>query len=197
MNSRITNPDTKTAQVSESCSKPLARRRHRDMQGFSLIEVMVTISIGSLVLISVGVALTSLFRAESSLREQTLQSSIRSRFELEMRTDLHQAISVEPLPGTEAAQGFMLKGPNARRIEYRIQESQIQRTAFDQETLKHRDGFRLPRYTTATYRIAQENGQSILSLDFSRRPDSTHAPPSAAIEDRIVAAIGLDRQMTQ
>jgi prepilin-type N-terminal cleavage/methylation domain-containing protein len=197
MNSRFINPNARNAALSGNCRKPPARGLNRNRHGFSLIEIMVTISIGSLVLISVGVALTSLFRADSSLREQTLQSSIRSRFELELRTDLHQAVSVEPLPGNEAAQGFVLKGPNARRIEYRIQESEIRRSAFDQDTLKHRDGFRLPRYTTATYRISQENGRSFLSLDFSKRPDSIHAPPGAAHADRVIAAVGLDRQMTQ
>lgn len=197
MSPRINNPKARNAALSESFRMPLIRRRDRGTHGFSLIEVMVTVTIGSLVLISVGVALNSLFRAESSLREQTLQSSIRSRFELQLRTDLHQANSVEPLPGNEAAQGFVLKGPNARRIEYRLQESQVERSTFEQEALKHRDGFRLPRYTTAAYRISQENGRSTVSLEFSKRPDSNQIPTGAADQDRIVVAVGLDRQMTQ
>jgi prepilin-type N-terminal cleavage/methylation domain-containing protein len=163
-------------------------------RAYTLVELLVVLTITSLVLTSVAVALTSLFRAEGNIRDRVNRAEIHARLGFQLRSDAHRASAVAPLPGENAPHGFVLSGPDGLRVEYRTGAERVVRTVSRGDQIAHRDSFRLADQRRAEYEITGPPDRLLVSILIRHDPSAGRFPDNASADPRIVAAVGLDRR---
>lgn len=170
--------------------------------GYTLVEVLVVVTITSLILTSVGVTLSSLFRVEGQLRSGGAEQAILGRLTLQLRGDAHRATAAEPLRGAESDQGFVLRLPDDATAEYRVTSRGVRRTLQRGDQREHHELFRLAQGGEARADIRREADATIVTLRIDRRsspeprgivPAARQAVASTCIE----AVVGLNRFLAQ
>ena len=156
--------------------------------GFTLIEMMVVITILVFLLASVGIALGTLFRAQSELQDELIAANTTSRLAAQLHADAHLASAAEiTREGTTTRVRFLL--PNAE-INYVTHPRRIVRTVVQGETESHREVFSLLEGTTATWELTAER-PAFITLTTSFVSPALRASVARPREQRIETSIGL------
>ena len=71
------------------------RRQGRRRAAYTLIEILVVVTILMLLLSSIATAIGTLFRAKGRLEDDLTRATQLARWDAQLRSDAHQAVSVE------------------------------------------------------------------------------------------------------
>jgi len=132
-------------------------RRCRD--GYSLVEMLVVLTLAGTLLGTVSVTVAGLFRAERTMRDGLARDRDLERFSAQFRSDVHQAAS-GTLGQGDAAGELTLQGPDARTTRYTIESQKIQRVVARGEAIVQRETYGL---AAQGWEIDQDNGAPIVS----------------------------------
>ena len=153
---------------------------------YSLIELVIVISLTGTVLSGVGVAVHLQYRTNRQLRRDMIYSTIMPRLANQLRSDAHRANQLE-------VQGelIVLTEPAEASVEYRSTPQGIERTRHRRGAVLHREVFPLGDGVAATWRQLEVAGAPLLQLQVHRRP-AAGSLLAARGPDVVEAAIGLD-----
>lgn len=169
------------------------RRRRCRVAGYTLIEILVVITIATFLLASLALAIGSLLRAKVRLEDDLQRATQLARLDAQLRSDAHQAVSVEqPDPAT------IVFHMQPQRIEYAVEAARVVRSQRQDETLLHREVFPLATKTTILWTISGEEGSTlsaqVLSATVTYEPED---PTKGREIDRLDAAVGLHGRPTE
>jgi len=161
----------------------ITRRR-----GFTLVEMLVVITVFAFLLASVALAIGTLFRAQGELQDELAQAHIGSRLAAQLRADAHLATSAEVVEDGDTA-NVRLSLPNAT-VNYATHPRRIIRTVAHGETEAHREVFPLLDGTTTRWELPDE-APAFITLIFSYRSPALREGVARSHEQRVEASIGL------
>jgi hypothetical protein len=161
--------------------------RHRP-SGKSLIEMLVMISILSIIMGLSATTLASLFRLRHTITRDTEQGRSIDRLATRLRADAHEAVSAV------VADDCILKLTDGRSIRYSFTSPRIVREVREQkqdrEEVVHRDSFSIPRRSGVTFQSEQSGTGSLVRIVIE--PENTRLPPRELPRTaRIEAAVGI------
>jgi hypothetical protein len=156
--------------------------------GKSLIEMVVMISLLSIVLGLSATSLASLFRLRYTITRDTEHARSIDRLAMRLRQDAHKAIFAT------AATDCDLTISEDKSIRYSFTTPRIVREvregAKGEEKIVHRDSFSLPRHSQVTFQTEQIDSSTLLRVVIS--PENTRLPPRELPRSaRIEAAVGI------
>ena len=174
-----------------SCEQ--ARRR---CLGYSLIEVLLAVTIISIVLTAVAVSMQTMYRADRQLKDNAAYGQVVPRLSLQLRTDVHAASEAVVVNAPRAAAGVVLTlATSGELIEYQSEAGRVIRTRRrDQEELG-REVFSLGKDATLQWRTV-EAPTPMVELEIVRAMGKIDAADSRQV-DRVVAAIGIRQPRQQ
>jgi type II secretory pathway pseudopilin PulG len=182
--------DSDGNRISLACASGLWRTRRA---GASLTEVMVVVTIASMLLSLTATLLGSAMRVDSQLREQREVQMALARLGTRLRADVHAAGSAELVAAENEGvpgNGCQLTTGDGDAIHYQRQADGIVREIRSGDAVKHRDLFRLHRQTVAQFALDEFAGRSRLTLEFRAASDSPE-PATGQSLGAIEVMIGL------
>ncbi len=162
---------------------------HGGRGGFTLVEMLVVMTIFVLLLASVALAIGSLFRAQGSLQDELVQANAISRLGAQLRADAHQALSAE-VAEVDALITVQLELPAETTVNYVTQPQRIIRTVSHDGTVVHREVFKLLEGTTAGWEVSGDS-PSFVTLTTSYRSPELRAGVALPRVHQIEASLGL------
>src|SRR5262245_34178105 len=156
--------------------------------GKSLLEVVVMISLLSVLLGLSATSLASLFRLRYTITRDTEQARSIDRLAMRLRQDVHEAIAAS------VADDCDLTLSEGKSIRYSIATPRIVREvregAKGAEKIVHRDSFSLPRHSTVTFQNEQMDSGTMIRVVIA--PENTRLPPRELPRSaRIEAALAI------
>ncbi|NQU24751.1 MAG: prepilin-type N-terminal cleavage/methylation domain-containing protein [Candidatus Nealsonbacteria bacterium] len=141
-------------------------------RGFSLIELVVVISVGSVLLgVTVGV-FHLLFRMEHTARQYVHQSAVTAQLADRFRRDVHQAVDAT-VADDDAGQLTLSPG---HTIVYQPRPGELVRVERIDGADRCRETFSLPPQTTVSMEIADVAGSRLVRLRLVSQGSSGSAP---------------------
>jgi len=168
----------------------VAGASRRSRPGYSLIEVLVAVTIVSMVMTAVAVAMQTMYRVDRQLKNNMAYGQVSPRLSLQLRTDVHGASDVAVLDGANAAGGILLTtATTGEVIEYRSEVGRIVRTWRSDGKELGREVYYLGKTTTFRWHITSLPSPMV-ELEIVRKMGKIEAADSLQV-DRFVAAIGI------
>lgn len=133
--------------------------RHR-RGGHSLIEMLVAIMLLGTLLGTVTVAVSGMFRADRTMRDDLARDGALERFSAQFRADVHQAKSASLGEGATASE-LTLRAANDRATQYTVEPRKIQRVVKLGEAAVHRETYDL---VAQGWKIEKDNGAPIVAV---------------------------------
>ncbi|HEV3121825.1 MAG TPA: prepilin-type N-terminal cleavage/methylation domain-containing protein [Isosphaeraceae bacterium] len=160
-------------------------------RGVTLVELLVVISVGSVMLgLCVGM-IHVVLRLDRGGRAQVSDRMARARLAQCFRADVRAALRTEPATGR--SQKLMLILPEERIVEYRIEPGRVLRVHTEAGTLKNQDAFPLPRQSEAHLELEERAGKTFAGLVVLNQERAALAS-AAAGEFRVQAVLGKDHR---
>jgi len=116
--------------------------------GFTLIEVLVALTITSVMLAATALTLGTLFRSERNIRNELEHAQMVSRLAAHMRRDAHEASSAV------IEDGILRFASPSGLVEYRREPRRIVRVALRDNTQQHLEVFPWAEGATSTWEIS-------------------------------------------
>jgi hypothetical protein len=154
-------------------------------RGKTLIEMLILMSVMSLILGLVATSLVLLFKTDRQVRRDLDQVTALARLGSKFRADAHAATACQAGDTCDLAQS------DGRVIRYALAEGRITREVRRGDTLEHRDAFVLPRTATARFDMPAEANGRLVRLIIAAAENSDRAFLTAVRPATIEAAIGL------
>ncbi|HID78763.1 MAG TPA: prepilin-type N-terminal cleavage/methylation domain-containing protein [Planctomycetaceae bacterium] len=182
----------------------LPSRRRAARTGFSLVELLVVIAVGSVVMgIAVGLTLV-VFQVQKRCEAQQGQLAVLGRLAEQFRRDVHAATVVRPLnqpdrkatdeeSGPETGWEIQLQGDRA--VRYRLGRNAVERVELAGSRPTTRESYRLPAGAEALVETEEDDSETLVSLLVVR--SGARRAPVGLRELRIVAAVGRDLRFRQ
>jgi type II secretory pathway pseudopilin PulG len=155
-----------------------------------LVELLVVISVCSVIMSASGVLLHGMYRADKETRQAIATDATVARFALQFRRDAHasdEASLVTDTGGKTA--GVMFRAAGRPSTEYRWQGTEIIRTVKESDKNVHRDSFRFLLGTSVAWQLPP-SGSQVVAVQISRLPRRGVKMDSLP-QRRIEAIIGL------
>lgn len=173
-----------------------ARGPDRHRRGFSLIQLLVVLSIVSVITCFCGVMLAKLFRQHASLTTLTAQTGTWTRLTRDFRRDLHAATSAE----ISGAGGHnLLLDVAGERIHWTISADVIQRTVAPSKSaetvdrpVEQRPGEKYVLANSVSHFEVGAMQPPVASLIVEAGPDRDQKTP--VLKGTIEAAVGFDHR---
>jgi prepilin-type N-terminal cleavage/methylation domain-containing protein len=171
--------------------------RARPRPGFSLIEVLVVITISSaLVAAAVGLIHT-MIRLQRGDEERIRAESAMEGLAEWFRDDVHAATALRPIaapPGQASRPAWELLLTPSRKVEYRAEDGRLLRLEQEGNKLVHREAFRLPRPAVVSIEAVDPGSPKLVRLRIA-------VPAAVAAESpwrpvQIDAVLALDHRFT-
>ncbi len=157
--------------------------------GFTLVEVMAAISVGSILLVlSMGVV-HRVLNVESHSRDQARIQRSLSRLSHDFRRDVQRASSIEQ--NLESL--VKLRFSDKSTITYRLIEGNLHRTQESQEKTQQRESYLLPADAVVTF--LQSESPNSVELTITRDLQLVRIPPRPMLHD--VAEVGRLARLAQ
>jgi prepilin-type N-terminal cleavage/methylation domain-containing protein len=156
--------------------------------GFTLIEMLVVMSVFTFMLASVALAMGTLFRTQGDLQDNLAQATSDSRLATQLRADAHQAKTVK-LVQEEGLTIVRLVLSDAT-IEYTTHPNRIVRTVEQNETRVHREVFSLREGTTVDWKLS-DGPPTFVTLTTSYRSPELREDVARPHVRRVETSIGL------
>ena len=150
-------------------------RQQPPRTGFTLVELMVVISILSIVTTLGITTITWLYSIEQTTEDRADTSANWSRLEQDFRNDVHAATKAELVPPSESGSlELRLEQPSETMVVYRATEEQVVREVKQSFATVARQNYHLPN---GTVRFSQDPKLPLIRVNyaFTRQP-STQAP---------------------
>ncbi len=167
---------------------PRLTTRITQRRGFTLVEMLVVVTVFAFLLASVALAIGTLFRAQGELQDELAQASNASRLAAQLRADAHRASTAEVVQEGETT-NVRLTLPSAT-INYATHPRRIIRTETQGDTETHREVFRLLEGTTTRWEVSAES-PAFVTLTTSYRSPQLREGVALPREHRVEASIGL------
>lgn len=161
-------------------------------RGFTLIEMVVVISVGSMVMGMAATTLALLMRAEGEGAESASVSVATTRLARSFRDDVRGAASAV----VDAPKMIRLTQNDALSIQYEAEQALVRRTLRQGDSVTHRDEFHLLQ-GEVRFELTHDGQGAVLM--HTNRPDSTtddlnEARPVRSL--RIEAVLGRNHRYT-
>ncbi|MFV1968437.1 MAG: type II secretion system protein J [Pirellulaceae bacterium] len=173
---------------------PRLRNRVRARPGYTLVEMMVVMSIVSLLLSSVGVALHSLFRVDQHLRQGVVQAMLLTRVSLTLRGDAHEADSAT----TDGPSRVVLAYADDRTVAYAYdaEKARLVRLVRQGDKIQHREVYRLPKDAAVSWRTEKVEAKTLVILEVVHQVGAIEGARDGERVHRIEAVVALDADDT-
>jgi prepilin-type N-terminal cleavage/methylation domain-containing protein len=161
--------------------------------GFTLIEVLVVVSLLAVILPMAGGTIFFLLRAQSQSADGLREAMAVSQFSHTFRSDVHAAHSVRSAGPGPAPDKIAFEGSDSRTIEYQAERNGlVRRTVRRADVIERREQFRLG-VVPARFEVADQ-GKEAAAIITPRIPGLSqvdgHSKHASGI--RIAAIIGRD-----
>ncbi len=168
--------------------------RHRHREGWTLIELVATMTVATTMFGVLFALIHGLFRLERRAREELHTRSSLARLAAQFRDDVHAARALAPAPAGNgpSAAGWVLRLDGDRRVEYRVVEEGLDRVERVGDRVERRERYRLPEKMVATLEAQSEQDGSMAVLRLA--PDDATPPEPGSHRVRIEAAVGFDHR---
>lgn len=162
-------------------------------RGFTLIELIVVIMASTLMLgLCVGL-IHILVKLDRAGHVQLNQHASLARLARAFRGDVRAAIAVDPAaPSAGPGQRLVLKRPDDRAVEYRIEANALIRTERDGDKVRNQDAFPIPRRDAARIDVRSLETQTVVGLSFEARSDKKDAGSLRGY--RVESVLGQDHR---
>ena len=161
------------------------KRRH----GYTLIEMMVVLAVGS-VLSGVAVALiVALLRSESGARDHIHQSAVQSRLADQFRRDVHAADAID---ADDSGLVWTFTLGRGRTVTYRIEANRLERSETAEKDTQRQETYALPPDHTARLDMPEPADSPIVGLSIIPTAKTLDAKPRATV--RFEALLAADHR---
>lgn len=144
-------------------SRRIPGRVRRARRGVSLIELLIVISIGTVIIGLCVTAMHVLLRVERDQARSLRSAMVLSRVRQLFADDVHRGATAKIETGDGDKRQLEVAIEGAGRVVYSAGEHVLQREEFEGEQLKHRDEFHFP--PGAAFYFEQEQEPSIVRLN--------------------------------
>ncbi len=162
-------------------------------RGFTLIEMVVVITVGSAVMGMAATTLALLMRAEGEGAESASVSVATSRLARSFRDDVRDAEGAV----VDAPRKIRLTQDDARSIQYEADHALLRRTVRQGDSVTHRDEFHL-LHGEVRFEVTHDGKVAVLmhtNRSDSTTDDSNEARPVRSL--RIEAVLGRNHRHSQ
>ncbi len=160
----------------------------RGRRGFSLIEVIVAMVIGSTIF-GLSIELLMLAKRETAIgSERTNSTANLTRLGEQFRADVHAAETILQEKRPDGRVRWTIKMPDDKRVEYESNADGLHRTEYHGEKVHARDLFALP--AAGTRIKLKPADKPVAAMLIVKRASS--APDNSESELRIEAQVGRD-----
>lgn len=159
-------------------------------RGFSLVELMTTITVLTILLGLCAGLIRLLLKLDQSGRDAMTTASDQVRLARTFREDAHRSTATN-LPVIEPNH-LILSMPDDFKAEYTVRPSDVLRELRQGDRVRHREVYRLPARASVRFEASVEAGRSLLSIRVHREI----SPTSGTLEqdERTDAEVGrVDR----
>jgi prepilin-type N-terminal cleavage/methylation domain-containing protein len=152
----------------------IAYSRRTARRGFTLIEILVVITLTSTILGGIAVLLHGVWRTERSVSDHRTQMTVLFHVAELFRADTNagELTAPAPEPGGPAVDQVALAYPNERILEYRAADAQIERIVRIRGAITHRDTFKLAANSSASWRLGAAEPRRLIMQIIRRPPDA-------------------------
>lgn len=170
-------------------------KRHRTRCAFTLVEVLLAMTIGTVVFFGAVELMVVAMGTDSSRGAALRGVQSLDRLAEQFRDDVRQSDEIVPQHDEKVASRWTMKLPDNRRIEYTAREQLLERTAYGADKPTDRDAFALAD-ASASLELSPPGKPTTAALILRKTLEAT-APReakelAAASAMRIIAPIGLD-----
>jgi len=157
----------------------------------SLVEMLVLMSILSVVLGTVATTLVALFKTDRQIRRDLAQQTTLARLDGRFRSDVHAARSCQ------IEEGCALAMPDGRVVHYTPDGPRLRREVRRADAVEHRDAFVLPDTAIIRFEQPQEYGGKLLRMLLAAKEDADKpflTPVRPATIDAVIGISTLNRE---
>ncbi|HVA45201.1 MAG TPA: prepilin-type N-terminal cleavage/methylation domain-containing protein [Pirellulales bacterium] len=152
----------------EQTSRPLparVRRASRRRAGYSLVELLVVISVNSVLMATAAVLLGTLLRTEQQGRQHFERTSAMMRLSQQWRTDVAAARKASLVACTANGEAstaarppdhLRLQGPETRAIEYWPDGDRLRRAEYQDQTVLRREAYTLADLAETEFMLSDD-----------------------------------------
>ena len=165
----------------------------RTRRGHTLVEVLVAITLFGVTLSTIGLTLHTMARSERQVAVALDADRELERLTVQLRQDAHQATSAstadvgEQTP-PQSVLSFVL--PDEETVQYTLQSGRIERVLRHQQTVRHRETYRLPAAAVGRWQVQTERPVPMVSLVLDLAQANSSMPIGAGT-CRVDAAVQL------
>jgi len=157
-------------------------------RGKTLIEMLVLITVLSVIMSVVAATLVALFKTNRQITRDLEQQTSLARLSAKFRSDAHAARSCQ------VGASCQLAMEDGRVIDYAFSPQRITREVRRGDAVEHRDAFRLPAAAAASFESPAESGGRLVRLSIDAAPDSDRAYLTPVRPATIEAAVAISRR---
>jgi type II secretory pathway pseudopilin PulG len=151
----------------------------------TLIEMLILMSMLSVILGMVATTLIALFKTDRQIRRDLAQQATLARLDNRFRSDVHAAKSCQ------VGDACALALPDGRVVHYTPDGERLRREVRRGEAVEHRDAFVLPDTCAIRFQQPEEFSGRLVRLSIAAKEDSDKPFLTAVRPATIDAAIGL------
>jgi type II secretory pathway pseudopilin PulG len=154
-------------------------------RGKTLIEMLILITVLSVVLASVSLVLLGAFKTDRQLRRDLAQQTSLARLASRFRSDAHAATTCRVDNACE------LSLADGRVVRYGFAGQRISREVRRGQTLEHQDAFVLPDTAAVRFEQPEAFGGRLVRVSISAKENADKAHLTPVRPSAIEAAIGI------
>lgn len=161
--------------------------------GKTLIEMVLIISVMSMVTMISANVMNSVMKAEGHSRESLVATTAHSDLSVRFRHDVHLASTAKLVEAEDRVTGVDLPQPSGETVRYRIQEDSFLRTVDADGTIVGRESYEVEFQSANFEMIANEIPQVAVTYSKPYRQSRQETPQRTY---RVLATIGKDLRFT-
>lgn len=181
------------------------REKARQRRGYTLLELLVVISLDSIICGLAVILVIALLHANRQSREHQHFGVVRARLVEQFCTDAQRALDILPVEqdikqnafkdnSADLQFGFTL--PDGVSVEYQVEGDRIMRLERKTQKIVRRDQFTLPEASRVRFeRIEDEKLPGWVRLSIDRPDDAQGYPPHKSFQ--IMARLSSDHRLSR
>ena len=167
----------------------------RTRRGHTLVEVLVATTLFGVIFSTVGLTLHAMARSERQVGAALDADRELERLAVQLRQDAHQATSASTTDAREQTPPqsvLSLALPAGETVHYTLQSDRVERVLRHEQTVRHRETYRLPAGAVGRWQVQAERPVPLVSLVLELEQANSSVPIGAGAW-RLDAAVRLFR----